>query len=91
MRQFKWIDWNLQKIDAHGLSAAEVEAAFDRILRLKGRGMVHSKWRQKRLPAVRFGSFGGMIGRGTRSLTYSGKPLTRPFLSSQRTDASDLR
>ena len=22
MRQFKWIEWNLEKIDAHGLSAA---------------------------------------------------------------------
>lgn len=30
MRRFKWIDWNLQKIDAHALSADEVEAAFDR-------------------------------------------------------------
>ena len=29
MRQFKWIEWNLQKIDAHGLSAEEVRAAFD--------------------------------------------------------------
>jgi hypothetical protein len=24
MRQFKWIDWNLQKIDDHALSAEEV-------------------------------------------------------------------
>jgi hypothetical protein len=31
MRQFKWIEWNLQKIDAHGLSADEVEAAFERV------------------------------------------------------------
>ena len=30
MRQFKWIEWNLRKIDAHGLSVEEVEAAFDR-------------------------------------------------------------
>ena len=29
MRRFKWIEWNLQKIHAHGLSADEVEAAFD--------------------------------------------------------------
>src|SRR5438132_13653091 len=29
MRQFKWIEWNLQEIDAHGLSPAEVEAACD--------------------------------------------------------------
>lgn len=31
MRRFKWIEWNLAKIGAHALSAAEVEAAFDRI------------------------------------------------------------
>ena len=28
MAQFVWIDWNLAKIDAHGLSAAEVEHAW---------------------------------------------------------------
>jgi hypothetical protein len=27
--QFKWIDWNVDKIAAHNLSAAEVEAAFE--------------------------------------------------------------
>jgi hypothetical protein len=27
MRQFKWIEWNLQKIDAHGLAPEDVEAA----------------------------------------------------------------
>jgi hypothetical protein len=37
MRQFKWIEWNLRKIDAHGLSADEVEAAFDRVLSLRER------------------------------------------------------
>lgn len=37
MRQFKWIEWNLRKIDAHGLSAEEVEAAFDRVLDLQQR------------------------------------------------------
>ena len=37
MRQFKWIEWNLQKIDAHGLSADEVEAAFDRVVRIEER------------------------------------------------------
>ena len=37
MRQFKWIEWNLQKIDAHALSAAEVEAAFDHVFDLKER------------------------------------------------------
>ena len=35
MRQFKWIEWNLQKIAAHHLSADEVEAAFDRVLQLQ--------------------------------------------------------
>lgn len=28
MAQFVWIDWNLAKIDAHGLSATEVEFAW---------------------------------------------------------------
>jgi len=37
MRQFKWIDWNLAKIDAHGLSAEEVEASFDRVFSLAER------------------------------------------------------
>ncbi|MGL6097536.1 MAG: hypothetical protein ACRC7O_17280 [Fimbriiglobus sp.] len=34
MRQFKWIEWNLQKIAAHALSADEVEVAFERIVSL---------------------------------------------------------
>ena len=37
MRPFKWIEWNLQKIDAHALSAMEVEAAFDRVFSLEKR------------------------------------------------------
>lgn len=37
MRAFKWIDWNLQKIDGHGLSAEEVEAAFDNVFSLQER------------------------------------------------------
>ena len=37
MRQFKWIEWNLQKIAAHSLSAEEVEAAFDRVFSLQER------------------------------------------------------
>jgi hypothetical protein len=37
MRRFKWIEWNLQKIAAHALSAEEVEAAFNRIIRLEKR------------------------------------------------------
>ncbi len=34
MRQFTWIEWNLQKIEAHGLSSEEVEAAFDHVFEL---------------------------------------------------------
>ena len=37
MRRFTWVEWNLQKIDAHNLSAEEVEAAFDRVLNLRER------------------------------------------------------
>jgi hypothetical protein len=37
MRQFKWIEWNLQKIDAHALSAEEVEAAFNQVFALQQR------------------------------------------------------
>jgi hypothetical protein len=37
MRRFKWIDWNLQKIAAHHLSTADVEAAFDRVYRFDER------------------------------------------------------
>jgi hypothetical protein len=37
MRRFKWIEWNLQKIAAHSLSAEEVESAFDRVYSLKER------------------------------------------------------
>ncbi len=37
MRQFKWIEWNLNKIEAHALSVEEVEAAFDRVFTLEER------------------------------------------------------
>jgi hypothetical protein len=37
MRSFKWIDWNLQKIESHGLGPDEVEEAFDRVLYLRER------------------------------------------------------
>lgn len=37
MRSFKWIEWNLQKIDAHGLSSDEIEAAFDQVVSLRER------------------------------------------------------
>jgi hypothetical protein len=37
MRRFKWIEWNLQKIADHALSAEEVEAAYNRVIRLEER------------------------------------------------------
>ena len=37
MRHFKWIEWNLRKIDVHGLSTAEVEASFDRVFSVQER------------------------------------------------------
>ena len=37
MRRFKWIQWNIQKIDAHALSVEEVEAAFEHVLKLEER------------------------------------------------------
>ena len=38
MWKFKWIAWNRRKIAAHGLSAHEVEAAFDLVASLEERG-----------------------------------------------------
>lgn len=37
MRRFKWIEWNLEKIDAHRLSPEEVEGGFDRVFDLRQR------------------------------------------------------
>ena len=37
MQRFKWIEWNLDKVDAHALSAEKVEAAFDRVFTLEER------------------------------------------------------
>ena len=37
MRSFKWIEWNLAKIEAHRLSAEEVEAAFDSVFHVEQR------------------------------------------------------
>jgi hypothetical protein len=31
VRRFKWIEWNVEKIEIHALSVEEVEAAFDRV------------------------------------------------------------
>jgi hypothetical protein len=37
MRAFKWIDWNINKVNAHALSVEEVEAAFDRVYSIQDR------------------------------------------------------
>jgi hypothetical protein len=37
MRQFKWVEWNLQKIERHALSAEDVEAAFGNVYSLEQR------------------------------------------------------
>jgi hypothetical protein len=37
MRRFKWIEWNSMKIEAHQLSIAEVEAAFDYVFTMEER------------------------------------------------------
>ena len=37
MRRFKWIEWNLSKIAAHGLAADEGEAPFDRVFSIQER------------------------------------------------------
>ena len=37
MRQFKWIEWNIEKIEAHALSVEEVESSFDRSFSIKQR------------------------------------------------------
>jgi len=37
MRQFKWMEWNLEKINVHALSAEEVEASFDRVFKVEKR------------------------------------------------------
>jgi hypothetical protein len=36
-RTFKWIDWNIDKLDAHALSPTDVEAAFNRVFSLRQR------------------------------------------------------
>jgi len=37
MRRFKWIDWNIEKVNAHALSAEDVEAAFENVLSIQER------------------------------------------------------
>ncbi len=37
MRRFKWIEWNIEKVEAHALSAEDVEASFGRVFSIKER------------------------------------------------------
>jgi hypothetical protein len=37
MRRFKWIDWNIDKVNAHALSPEDVEAAFETVLSIRER------------------------------------------------------
>jgi hypothetical protein len=37
VRTFKWISWNIDKIDAHGLTPEEVESAFNQVFVLERR------------------------------------------------------
>ncbi|HZN35893.1 MAG TPA: hypothetical protein VFB80_18815 [Pirellulaceae bacterium] len=37
MRRFKWIEWNVGKVEGHALAIEEVEAAFDRVFSLEER------------------------------------------------------
>ena len=37
MRRFKWIEWNLAKIEAHALAPEEVEAAFNQVFQIDER------------------------------------------------------
>lgn len=37
MRHFQWIEWNLENIEAHNLSADDIEASFDRVFHIEER------------------------------------------------------
>ena len=71
MRRFKWIDWNLRKIDAHGLSAEDVEGAFDHVFSVRERKDRSFEMFAATVSGRRIGSFGAMIGRTLRCLTSS--------------------
>ena len=37
MKRFKWIDWNIAKVVAHGLSPEDVESSFEAVLSMRER------------------------------------------------------
>ena len=51
MRQFKWIEWNLEKIGAHVLSAEVVGASFDRVFRLEELGAAFGRNQSRLTPS----------------------------------------
>lgn len=55
MRQFKWIEWNLQKIGAHALSAEDVEASFDHVTIFNPEKMVRIECSRRFHPGDEFG------------------------------------
>jgi hypothetical protein len=94
MRQFKWIEWNLEKIDAHALSAQEVEAAFDRS---KDVETAPTRCSRRYRQAVGSGLSGGTIEGTTRARMCSGiwanfrslsslRTERKPFMTTPRTD-----
>ncbi len=83
MRQFKWIEWNLRKIDAHGLSAEEVEASFDRVFSFQERKdrsfRMFAATPSRRRRDAGSGWSGGMIGTTMKSPMSSASLAMCPF------------
>jgi len=86
MRRFKWIDWNLSKIAAHGLSADEVEAAFDRVFTLQERQDGSFQMFAATPSGRRIWVIWRYDGKMTRSLTCSTSWASCPSLSSRPTE-----
>jgi len=86
MRQFKWIEWNLQKIAAHSLSAEEVEAAFDRVFSLKERKDGSFQMFAESRPAAGSGSSGATTKRTIRFSMCSATWTIRPSSSLRPTE-----
>jgi hypothetical protein len=66
MRQFKWIEWNLQKVAAHGLSPEDVEAAFNVVHSLQERRDGSFQMYAETPSGRRIWVIGGSIGKMMR-------------------------
>ena len=86
MRRFTWIEWNLRKIDAHALSADEVEAAFDRVFGLQKRRDGSFQMFAEVPSGRRIWVIWRYDARMTRSRTYSASWTNRPSSSSPPTN-----